>query len=150
MMVFHDETTLPNSDLPVVQYRIWSLWERKLTSLVLLSLIFGLTFAVYVSTEKTYLALAAGILLLGSVGRMFVPMQFEMTTEGITRWTLGYRRSFPWADIHSYVLQEEGILILPHRIRYPLDAFRGVFIPIPQKYRIAVQRRFLFFVEKSA
>ncbi len=149
-MVFHDETTIPNTDLPVVQYRIWSLWERKLTSLVLLSLTFGLTFAVYVITGKAYLAFAVGILLLGSAGRMFVPMQFELTTEGITRWTLGYRRTFPWNEIRSYVFQEEGILILPHRIRYPLDALRGVFIPIPQKYRIAVQRRFLFFLEKSA
>jgi len=148
-MVFQDEVVITPMDQPVIQYRVWSLWERKLSSLVLLSLTTGLVLAVYHLTGKTHLAVAASVLLLGSIWRLFVPMQFELSADGITQWVFGYRRTIPWPEIRSYVIQKEGILILPHRTRYPLDAIRGIFIPIPQKYRIAVQRRFLFFLERT-
>jgi hypothetical protein len=148
-MVFYDEIVITPMDQPVIQYRIWSLWERKIPSLILLTLTAGLSLAVYYLTGKPHLAVAACVLLLGSVWRLFVPMQFELSVEGITRWTLGHRRTILWSDIRSYVIQKEGILILSHRTRYPLDAMRGIFIPVPQKYRIAVQRRFLFFLERT-
>jgi len=148
-MELHDEIVISPMDQPVIQYRIWSLWERKFTSLVILSLTLGLMLAVYHFTGKTHLAVGVGILLLGSVWRLFVPMQFELSAEGISRWTFGYRRVIPWSNIRSYVIQKEGILILSNRTRYPLDAMRGIFIPIPRKYRIAVQRRFFIFLEKQ-
>ena len=148
-MVFSEETSFTNMDQPVIQYRIWSLWERKLTSLAILALTAGLSFAVHYITGKPYLAVVACLLLLGSVWRLFIPMQFEFSTEGISRWTLGYRRTILWSDIRAYAFQEEGILLLPHTVRYPLDAMRGFFIPIPLKYRIAVQRRFLSYIEKA-
>ena len=148
-MVFQDEIVITPMDQPVIQYRIWSLWERKLSSLVIFSLIAGLTLAVYHLTGKTHLAVASCVLLLGSVWRLFVPMQFELSADGITEWVFGYRRTILWQEIRSYVIQKEGILTLPHRTRYPLDAVRGIFIPIPKKYRIAVQRRFLFFLERT-
>ncbi|MCL2305996.1 MAG: hypothetical protein FWC43_11695 [Planctomycetaceae bacterium] len=145
----HDEIVITPMDQPVIQYRIWSLWERKFSSLVILTLTAGLSLAVYHFTGKTHLAVAVCVLLLGSVWRLFVPMQFELSADGI-RWSVfGYHRTIRWSEIRSYVIQKEGILILPHRTRYPLDAIRGMFIPIPQKYRIAVQRRFLFFLEKT-
>ena len=148
-MVFSEETGFTDMDQPVIQYRVWSLWERKLTGLAILALTAGLSFAVYHITDKWYLAFVVCLLLFGSVWRLFIPMQFELSTEGISRWTFGYRRTVLWSDIRAYVFQEEGILILPHTLRYPLDAMRGLFIPIPKKYRIAVQRRFLFYIEKA-
>jgi len=148
-MVFQDEAVLTLMDQPVIQYRIWSLWERKLSSLVILFLTTGLVLAVYHLTGKMHLAIAACVLLLGSLWRLFVPMQFELSAEGMTQWVFGYRRTILWSEIRAYVIQKEGILILPHRTRYPLDAIRGIFIPIPKKYRIAVQRRFLFFLERT-
>ena len=149
-MEYNDDIVFSPMDQPVIQYRIWSVWERKFTSLVILSLTLGLTLAVYHLTDgKTHLAVCVCVLLLGSVWRLFVPMQFELSVEGITQWIFGYRRTIPWSDIRSYVIQKEGILILSHRTRYPLDAMQGIFIPIPRKYRIAVQRRFLFFLERT-
>ena len=148
-MVFQDEVVITPMDQPVIQYRIWSLWERKFSSLVILSLTAALTLAVYHLTDKPHLAVAVCVLLLGSVWRLFIPMQFELSVDGITQWVFGYRRTILWPEIRSYVIQKEGILILPHRTRYPLDAVRGIFIPIPKKYRIAVQRRFLFFLERT-
>jgi len=147
-MALHDEIVISPMDQPVIQYWIWSFWERKLSSLVILALTAGLSLAVYHITEKTHLAIAACVLLLASGWRLFVPMQFELSVDGITQWVFGYRRTIQWSEIRSYVVQKEGILILSHRTRYPLDAMRGIFIPIPQTYRIAVQRRFLFFLER--
>jgi len=148
-MVFQDEIVITPMDQPVIQYRILSLWERKFSSGVILSLTAALTWAVYHLTGQSHLAVAACVLLLGSVWRLFIPMQFELSADGITQWVFGYRRTILWPEIRSYVIQKEGILVLPHRTRYPLDAVRGVFIPIPKKYRIAVQRRFLFFLERT-
>jgi len=148
-MILQDEIVITPMDQPVIQYRIWSLWERKLSSLVILFLTVALTLAIYRLTDKTHLAVAACALLLGSVWRLFIPMQFELSSDGITQWVFGYRRTIHWREVRSYVIQKEGILILPHRTRYPLDAIRGIFIAIPQEYRIAVQRRFLFFLERT-
>ena len=148
-MIFSEEAGITNVDQPVIQYRVWSLWEQKLTSLAIFALTAGLSLTVYHVTGKSYLAITACVLLLGSVWRLFIPMQFELSTEGISRWTFGRRRMILWSDVRAYTFQEEGILILPHTARFSLDAMQGLFIPIPQKYRIAVQRRFLFYVEKA-
>lgn len=140
----------PNgTDLHVVRYKFWALFDRKLTCFAIFSLTVLLSLTVYLATEKIYLTFVVFGLLIGSVIPLFLPMQFEITANGIARWTLGYRQDILWSEIRSFVLQEEGILLLPNSVRYPLDAFHGIFIPIPKKYRIIAQRRFLYYMEKN-
>lgn len=146
---FTNDSHFEETDLPVIQYRIWTLWDRKGTTLLILFSTGILCAAVYFSTEKVLLCIISAVLLLGSVWRIFIPLQYELTTTGIIRWTFGRRRDIPWSEIRSYVIQEEGILILPHRNRYPLDAFRGLFIPVPKRYRVPVHRRFTAFAVKA-
>ncbi len=143
-----EEYLLDDDDLPILQYRVWSLLDQKMTSGTILALTLILSGVVYLATDQVHLAVAAFLLLVVSAWRILVPMQFELTADGITRWTLGYHRFIAWSEIGSYGLQEEGVLILPHRRRYPLDAIRGIFIPIPKPYRPGVQRRLQYFVDK--
>lgn len=148
-MSLKNDSDPTDADLQAIRYKFWTLLDRKFTSFTILSLAFFLSLIVYLATEKSYLAFVVFGILLGSVARIFVPMQFEITVNGISRWTFGYRRDIFWSEIRSFVIQEEGILILPNSIRFPLDAFYGIFIPIPKKYRIIVQRRFLHYMERN-
>lgn len=148
-MLRKNELFIDNADLPIVHYRVWSLLDQKRTVLIVFLMMIAIVSAVYLQTGKTHLAIAASILLGLTIWHLWVPMQFEWTTEGVSRWTLGHQRVISWSEIHSYRFQEEGVLILPNRRRYPLDALRGHFIPIPKPYLPAVQRRFRLFVDKT-
>lgn len=147
---FNEELNFEKLEHPVIQYRVWTLIDRKWTSFTILFITSLLTFAVYHATGKLHLAFVVLIMLLGGAWRVFIPMQFELSSEGIIRWTLGHRRDIAWPEICSYTVQEDGILILPHRRRYPLDAFRGLFIPVPKKFRAQVQRRFAMYALKTS
>ncbi|MGL6195886.1 MAG: hypothetical protein ACRC2T_13805 [Thermoguttaceae bacterium] len=134
-------------DFPVIQYNFWPIWERKITALLIIIAVCAMTQVVYSLSGKLHLALFASAFLLMSVWQLFVPIHVEVNTDGITRFMLGRKRKFSWQEIRNYVFQPEGVLILPNQVRFPLDAFRGIFIPIPPQYCSAIRQRFGFFVD---
>ena len=129
-----------------LRYSSWMLFERKGTVLVLLFVAVLLSGLLWYSTASPLLAAVALSIFLLSMGRAFVPFSFEINADGIVRETLGRKRFIAWEDIRSYRIQSTGILLFPHSDRYPLEPFRGFFLPVPKQLQEDIQNRFILFI----
>ena len=84
-----------------------------------------------------------------SVWFVFVPVHFEINATGIVKRTLGRRSFIAWEDIRVYQVRRNGLLLLPRSDRYPLEAFRGFYLPIPSSLTTEVLYRFRAFVDRA-
>ncbi len=124
------------------------LFEQKKTLCFLLGVAVTLSVLWGRSNDDWFWGAAAFLLFLLSIWRAFVPVYFEINTHGITHWTFGRRRFIAWDDIRSYRIQPNGILLYSHANPYPLESFRGFYLPVPELLREDIHRRFVFFVDR--
>lgn len=145
-----DEALLdwPDGDVPVLQYRVWMLVERKISTFFLLLITTLISYSVWVSLQDIYLAIIAFLLLLFTIRNCFFPIYYEMNAEGISRWIFGVKQYLSWNDILSYDIYDRGIMIYRQKDRFFLAPFRGRFIPVPAIFRREVIARFRFFAGK--
>lgn len=73
-------------------------------------------------------AILSGLILL-SMWRLYLPVQFELSAGGITRTVLGRTRRVPWSSVGTVVRQDRGIVVLRDHEASPLALLRGVYIP---------------------
>ncbi len=85
-------------------------------------------FVVYGVTGRIHLALFASIVLTASMWRYFVPVTYELNTDGIHQWTPGRHRRIPWNEIRRYDADPAGVMLLPYPEACPIDAFRGLYL----------------------
>lgn len=90
----------------------------------------GLLFAAaaYVSRSAGTAAVITGLLVI-SLWRLWVPVQFELSAGGITRTVLGRARRVSWSQMGSIQRRERGVLVLRDFENGPLSLLRGVYIP---------------------
>ena len=131
-----------------LHYSSWMLFERKGTMIFLLLIAAAVSFAFGRTMASPFWGAAAFGLLLLSIWRSLVPVYFEINVNGIVRWTFGRKKFIAWEEIRSYQRQPNGILMFPHTDRYPLESFRGFFLPVPELLREDIQDRFMFFVDR--
>ena len=123
------------------------LFEQKGTLLFLLLVAVTFSLALWFWSDSPLLGVVAFGVFLLTIGRAFVPISFEINTDGIVSGTFGRKKFIAWEEIRSYRVQPTGMMIFPHTDRYPLDLFRSFFLPIPESLREEVQLRFAFFVD---
>ncbi len=116
--------------------------EQKgtLAVLVLVAVVIGIT--LWRTTGNPFLGIASVALLMLSIWRSFVPAHFEINPNGIVRWTFGKKKFIPWEEIRSYQILKSGILLFPHSNSFPLEPFRGFFLPVPDLVMEDVKKRF--------
>ena len=73
-------------------------------------------------------AVAALLLLAGSVSEYLLPITYRLTPQGITQESLTSRLVLSWKDARRCRLGKRGILILSLAAPSRLDAFRGVLL----------------------
>jgi len=138
--------TWKDDDQRPLRYSSWILFERKGLIIILLavattiSVLFGQT-----TGNPLWGTMAFGLFIL-SIWRTFVPVYVEINAQGIVQVTFGRKKFIAWEEIRSYRTQANGILMFPHTDRYPLEPFRGLFLPVPELLREDIQNRFVFFV----
>ena len=131
-----------------LHYSFWMLVEQKGTSLFLLLVSTVLSVGLGYATERPLLGAAMFAFFILTYWRTFVPMSFEINSDGIVRGVFGRKLFIAWEDIRNYRVQTTGILVLPHTDRYLLEPFRSLFLPVPKELREDVQDRFTFFVDR--
>lgn len=138
----HDEQYKP------IFFTSWFIVDRKWTALLLLAFAAGIGLFAWQSFGVFSYGLGVFLILMLSLGRMFLPCRFEVNSDGILCNTLGKKRFIAWEDIRVYQIRNHGLLLLPHRDRFLLEAFRGFFLPVPASLRTEVLYRFRVFVDR--
>lgn len=129
-------------------YSVWSVVDRKGTVLSLLAIVLVAGFIVWRQTGGVFFGVLAVLALLSTMWICFVPIHFEINSEGIVRGIFGRKRFISWDDIRIYQVRSNGILLLPQKDRFLLEAFRGFFLPVPPSLSTEVLYRFRVFVDR--
>jgi hypothetical protein len=88
----------------------------------------------YSTRNLAFTASAVAIVLL-CLWRWYIPVRFEVNSQGITTTILGQRRRIPWSAIGHYEIQRHGVFLLPNR-RLLLERLRGMYIPFDPEERL--------------
>ncbi len=73
-------------------------------------------------------ALAALLLLVGSVSEYLFPITYRLTPGGVTQESLTTRIVLPWSAIRRCRVGRRGILLTSLAVPSRLDAFRGILL----------------------
>ncbi len=130
-------------------FHIWLIFDQKRQSLFLFAILAFVAFWVTHLTESILFGFSAVSLMLSSAWYLFVPMHFEINTDGIVRTILGRKSFIAWGDIRGYQVCRNGILLLPRNKRFWLDAFRAYYLPVTLAKSPEVLYRFRVYVDLS-
>jgi len=86
------------------------------------------------------------LLILLTAWYIFLPVRLEINSDGIVRTVLGRKWFIRWSDIRGYQIRYNGLLLLAHQDRFPLDPFCAYFLPVPKGLMTEVLYRFRLFV----
>lgn len=114
---------------PSVQWRSWPLRDSVWGATGVVGSLAGAGVGVWSLTAKTHLALLAVAVLAIALWRFFLPVWFELNSEGVSQFVFGRRRRVPWKGVRHYEVCPSGVLLLPHADPCPLDACRGLYLP---------------------
>jgi hypothetical protein len=130
-MIEHAEYGSAWADEPPPLVRWWSCPVRDniLSALVVLAGLTAAGMGVHAATGRLHLALFAVLVLTMALWRFFIPVLFELNTDGVNQWVFRRHRRISWNEIHRYDICSKGVLLLPHTDRCPMDAFRGLYLP---------------------
>ncbi len=130
-------------------YRVWFLADQKWHSLFLAAVLIAVVVSVARLTDSLLGGFLAFCVLLTTLWSRCLPTLVEMNSEGIVQTVLGRKKFIAWEDIRSYERYRDGILLLPRKTRFFLEAFRGYYLPVPPAMMGEVQFRFQVYVDRS-
>ena len=110
----------------------WQSWPLRDSGVRTLLVLLGLLVAAVVvrwTTGRTILALVALLALIAALWRYFLPVEFELSQQGVDQWVFGRRRRISWKAVRRYEEYPAGVLLLPHEDRSAMAAFGGLFLP---------------------
>ncbi len=123
------DCSAPQGPPPAVRWRSWPLRDGPATATAVLLGLAAAGVGVWRLTGQIHLALLAVAALALAMWRFFVPVSFELNTEGVSHWLFGRHRRVSWKEIRSFRVCSSGVLLLPRADPCPLDAFRGLYLP---------------------
>ena len=119
------------TDEPPPLVRWWScpIRDSILSGFVVLAGLTAAGMGVHAATGRLHLALFAVLALTVALWRFFIPVLFEVNTDGVNQWIFGRHRRISWNEIRHYKICSRGVLILRHADWRPVDAFGGLYVP---------------------
>lgn len=103
---------------------------------------------VRMATSQTYLAIAALAVLLIALWRYFVPVTFELSSDGVTQSVLGRKRRIPWRAIARHETADAGVLLLGEEDPSLMAPLRGLYVPWGS-HRDEVLRHMSYYLGKT-
>ncbi len=91
------------------------------------ALVAGVVAAVGLTTASVGWSVAAGGVLAAAAWRCFVPVEFEISSQGISQEFFGRRHRIPWKAIGSCEICRAGLWFAPPSSRWPYCA--GLYVP---------------------
>jgi hypothetical protein len=134
---------------PSLQWRSWPLRESLPAAFFVPVGLLAAGGAVRWVTGQTHLALVAVAALAIALWRFFLPVSFELNSEGVSQWVFGRRRRIAWREIRRYEVCSSGVLLLPRPDACPLDACRGLHLPWG-KHRADVLAHIHYYLDRPS
>jgi hypothetical protein len=114
---------------PPVRWRVWYLADQPgwaIGWLLVLAVVWALVVWV---TGRGYLGwLAVGVLVVGS-WRLWTPVRYELSPEGIQQAIWGFRWTIAWKAIGRYEPTDSGVWLFPHSPTPSGKQARGMYLP---------------------
>ncbi len=124
-----DQSTTIRQAPASIRWRSWPLCENAArTCLVTIGLLVAVVLIRWVS-GWTYLALLGLLALLVALWRFFLPVEFELSDQGVHQRVFGRQRHIRWQAIARYEVCSAGVLLLPDADRSAMAPFRGLYLP---------------------
>ncbi|GHT17808.1 hypothetical protein FACS1894189_4420 [Planctomycetales bacterium] len=150
MLMADNPTSTNRSDTEKpLYYTAWMVSDQKWSVAVLLFLIGLVCFVVWQLGSSLWGISAGMMLLLLPIWYVFVPVHFELNTNGIVREIFGHKWFIAWEDIRGYQIRHNGLLLLSQNDRFLLESFLSFYLPVPSALMPEVLYRFRVFVDLS-
>jgi len=129
-------------------YTVWLLSDRKAPLLFLSLTTVVISVFVWFKAGSLLWTFAAFVLFLLSLLPVFFPVRYELNSGGILVGTFFRKRRIQWDEIYRYDVRQNGVLLLPQKESFMLEAFNGFFLPVPENLMPEIIYRLRFFVDK--
>lgn len=115
--------------LPPLRWRVWLMAEHPGSLIGGIVLGVGVWGIVRWVTGQGYLGgLAVGVVIMAGWW-FFLPISYELNSEGVIRGIGRLRWKIPWEAIGRYEVMDSGVWLLPTPRPSLLEVFRGVYLP---------------------
>lgn len=121
-----DRTTEPG---PTVEWAYYPTLQRRRLALAVVGLLLAVGLLVAWITGKWYLGAMTSLAGFVSVWRLYVPMRFELSNQGITQTAWHRRSTTDWRSVGKIELLDDGLRLLPVPRYGELDVLRAIFVP---------------------
>lgn len=108
-------------------WRAWPIEEGGLTAWLLACLLGGVMLLAGWQTASAFWAVAAGGVLATTAWRYFLPVYYEINSQGVFQTVFGRRQRISWRSIGRVEIGRDGVLIAP--AGGPWAALRGIYLP---------------------
>ena len=113
---------------PPVQLVNWPLRDGGLRVWLWLVMLVGAAVVSGGLSRSTSMGAAIFAILIACSWRLWVPVQFEIGSKGITQTVLGHRSRIPWSAIARCDLRQSGVLFLADTAPSAFGVFRGTYV----------------------
>jgi hypothetical protein len=130
---------------PPLRWRSWPLEEGGQTVWLVTSAIVAMAALVGWVVASAAWSVAAGALLAVAAWRLFIPIYFEISHQGIFQEALGHRTRIAWRSVVAVEVCRDGLLFMPGDVLFP--ATRGFFLPWG-RHRVEVLALVSYYVQQ--
>lgn len=133
--------TEQNPDMTVpgeLRWRVHMLTENWWRSILLISIIVLVLVGVWQWTHTPILVIFGIIMLSGSLGAYFFPVDYRLSSDGIEIFFIGVRTFRSWNEYRNFYPHNDGVHLSTFRRLNWLDSFRGNFIRFTKDNRESV------------
>ncbi len=114
---------------PPVRWRVWYLADHPGWTISWLLALGSIWVVVSWVTGRGYLGwVAVGVVVLGS-WRLWIPIRYALTAEGIQEAIWAMRWTIPWKAIARYEVADSGLWLFPHQPGTTGSPPRGMYLP---------------------
>jgi len=127
----------------LLTWRVWPLWDRDPAAWGWLLGTLGLAASLEAGLSPSGLGLLAAALLLFVLRRIFLPITYQLSPEGVEVRVLGRHTILRWRKVRRYELYADGLWVLFSEEPLVGELARGIYIPFGTQADFAFRRSVL-------
>lgn len=123
-----------------ISWRVWPLADGEGRAWLWLVLVGVFAFVAAEIMQEPIWGGVVLVLFLVSLRRLFVPVTYQLSSDGIERkmWR-GWRR-ISWRKVRRYHVFPDGIFFAFTQEPEAFDSFRGVYVPLGRRVTLAIRK----------
>lgn len=114
---------------PPIQLACWPLREGGLLPWLVLLGVAALAYEAGHYARSAGMGVLALLAMLLVFWKLWVPVQYEVGSRGVTQTFAIWRRHVPWSSVTRFEVRYVGVVFYIDAEPHPLAAFRGLYVP---------------------